>query len=98
MKDFCSTFQGAQWLEEGGPLATLQHRWAPLLKALASRGAAKSACLRLGLVGPTALGATARWNYRDGRIGPKVCKSPGEMKGFNNPKKSKNLPLISYNI
>eukprot|EP00434_Breviolum_minutum_P042763 symbB.v1.2.038077.t1/scaffold5811.1/size23414/2 len=55
---------GAQWLEEGGPLATLQHRWAPLLKALASRGAAKSACLRLGLVGPTALGATARLDAR----------------------------------
>lgn len=58
-----SPFQGAQWLEEGGPLATLQHRWAPLLKALRQpRG--PTACLRLGLVGPTALGATARLLYR----------------------------------
>lgn len=64
-------FQGAQWLEEGGPLATLQHRWAPLLKALRQpRG--PTACLRLGLVGPTALGATARLRFRDGGIGPKV--------------------------
>ena len=56
---------GAQWLEEGGPLATLQHRWAPLLKALVleprePHAAAASKVLRLGLVGPTALGATAR--------------------------------------
>ncbi len=78
---------GAQWLEEGGPLATLQHRWAPLLKALVEPPAALSK-LRLGLAGPTALGATARQQGM-GLPTPPITYPPSKTRGLINNKANK---------